>query len=49
MQAATLPGLDLTLLIKNALNRYDDIDEKDELWDWDVTFNQVCREIKADI
>ena len=47
VQATQIPGLDLSLLIKNALCPYAQVNEEDQPWDWEVVFTQATTEARA--
>jgi hypothetical protein len=42
MNANSIPGLDLSRLIENALCPLEQLQEDDQHWDWDVIFNQIA-------
>ena len=41
MQLANIQGLDLSLLISNAMVPIEHLEEEDSKWEWDVVFNQI--------
>jgi hypothetical protein len=47
MNANSIPGLDLSRLIQNALVPMDQLQEDDQYWDWDVVFNQIATTIST--
>jgi hypothetical protein len=48
MQQASLPGLDLSVLIKNAMCPFNQLDEQDAPWEWDMVFTKVRNEMNPD-
>lgn len=47
VQSATIPGLDLSILIQDALCPYQQLDEPDEVWDWDVVMTKLRSEMNS--
>jgi hypothetical protein len=41
MNANSIPGLDLSRLIENAITPINQLQEEDQHWDWDVIFSQL--------
>lgn len=45
VQIRSIPGIDLSISMKNCLSPYNLLEEPDIHWDWDIVFNQVMSEI----
>jgi hypothetical protein len=46
VQIRSIPGIDLSIAMKNCLTPYNLLEEPDVHWDWDIVFNQVMSEIE---